>query len=182
MLLLFFLAQSKSQERAMFNLLLIYFRLAFWTVHSLSFTDLLESVKIIFITKAFDLIKVNLFNKIDYFLCYCAGRSCRSHKEIIQQVTNLQTVSIMNLVSLWYSGESPVWCSCFWQMGHANLQGQYFIYRTTVLTQQHPAQNSFIQHQQVVTKCKARTYKIYTKLFASEKHLSFQTSCRNETW
>ena len=57
---------------------------------SLSFTDLLESVKLIFITKAFDLIKVKLFNKnrsLPLLLCWA---HCRSHEETIQQVTNLQ--------------------------------------------------------------------------------------------
>ena len=63
-LILFFLAQPKSQERTMYNLLLMG---TFTSVShfELSLTDLLESVKIIFITKAFDLIKVYLFNRKD---------------------------------------------------------------------------------------------------------------------
>ena len=52
-IILFFLAQPESQERACFlNVWFapeekLHFLLAFWTAHSLSFIDLLESVKII---------------------------------------------------------------------------------------------------------------------------------------
>ena len=67
-LILFFLAQPKSQERAMYNLLLMgtftsVSHFAQLTTHCPSLTCL--NLKISFIAKAFDLIKVNLFNKID---------------------------------------------------------------------------------------------------------------------
>ena len=108
----------------------------------------------------------NLFNKIDHFGCSCAGRSCINISQGAGHKSSSGTVNQ-------YLSDS-----------RTNLQGQYLFYKTM----QHyrisiQRSNSLNQHQQVVTKCKviSGTRKIYTEMFVSEKHLSFQTSCRDET-
>ena len=118
----------------------------------------LLTIKIIFIT--------TYSTKIDHFGCSCAGRSCINISKGAGHKSSSGTVNQ-------HLSDS-----------RTNLQGQYLIYKTM----QHyrisvQRSNSLNQHQQVVTKCKviSGTCKIYTEMFVSEKHLSFQTSYRDET-